>query len=199
MNEHIIALSRMLQKLPGVGPRQALRFVLALMNHDERDLVMLGDAIARLRTAVQTCTTCFNISDGDTCRVCGDAKRDPYTILVLEKVTDLESVERTGLYRGRYHVLGGSIHPADGVTADNLRIHELVERVSNLAHPDRPVEVILATNAHAPGETTALYIESLLRPLEYVRITKLARGLSSGTHVEYADEMTLKNALDFRK
>lgn len=210
---------KLLQKLPGVGPRQAARFILALLEKDEPELKELGQAIANLKKEIRFCGECFNISaapegraspagsgrENGLCHVCSDPKRDNSKILVVEKVTDLDAVEKTGLYKGLYHVLGGSINPLDGATPETLRFKELEKRTDILLKSDfngstgKDIELIVATNPNTSGETTALYIKELLKNKKDVIITRLGRGLASGSNLEYADEITLRNALEYRK
>jgi recombination protein RecR len=193
---------KLIQKLPGVGPRQATRFILALLQKDEAELHELGHAISNLKKEIRFCNQCFNISETDLCHVCSDKKRDASKLLVVEKVTDLDSIERSGVYKGLYHVLGGAISPLDGLTQDRLRFRELNARVADLCD-SKGLELIIATNPNASGETTSLYIRELFASADWqkkgVSITRLGRGLSSGSNLEYADEITLKNALESRK
>ena len=133
------------------------------------------------------------------CSICSNPSRDKAKLLVIEKVTDLDSIEKTGLYKGLYHVLGGSINPLDGILPENLRIKELQQRLASLTKTNGPVELILATNPNTNGETTALYLKDILAAQPDILITRLGRGLASGSHLEYADEITLKNALEYRK
>lgn len=191
--------------MPGVGPRQAARFVLALLEKDEGELKELGQAISNLKKEIRFCKECFNISEnlppgqaGGPCHVCSDPKRDRAKLLVLEKITDLDSIEKTGLYKGLYHVLGGAISPLDGATPETLRFRELEKRVGNLSENNQ-LELIIATNPTTTGETTSLYIKDLLKNKKGVVLTRLGRGLASGSNLEYADETTLRNALEYRK
>jgi len=212
MNAKFKNLVKLFQKLPGVGPRQAARFVIALLEQPEENLKELGESINNLKHDVGFCGECFNISEGvryfkdrpdPLCHICHDTKRDPTKLMVVEKVTDLESVEKTGLYKGLYHVLGGAINPLDKITPPSLRIKELENRLESLLSRSKAsgsiLELIIATNPNTPGETTALYLRDLLANKKGVSITRLGRGLSSGSHLEYADETTLKHALDYRK
>ena len=221
MNTKFKTTIKLLQKLPGVGPRQAARFVLALLEKDESELKELGQAIVNLKKEIRFCRECFNVSENGPCHICSDAKRDRSKLLVLEKVTDLDSIEKTGLYKGLYHVLGGAINPLDGATPETLRFKELVRRVDAILEELSPVrslaraksaspqdlgeatsngmELIIATNPNTSGETTALYIKDLLQNKKGVVLTRLGRGLASGSNLEYADEITLKNALEHRK
>lgn len=198
MNPRFKQTTKLFQKLPGVGPRQAARFVLALLEKDEEELRDLGQAIISLKRDLKLCKECFNLSDNGLCHICSDQKRDTSKILVVEKVTDLDSIEKTGLYKGLYHVLGGAINPLEGMTQDSLRFRELAKRADQLASKNK-IELILATNPNASGETTALYLEGIFSGNPQITLTRLARGLASGSNLEYADESTLKHALEDRK
>lgn len=199
MNPRFKQLVKLFQKLPGVGPRQGARFVLSLLDRDESELKELGKAISDLKKSVHFCKECFNITDDHVCAVCKDPRRNKALIMVVEKVTDLDSVEKTGLYKGVYHVLGGAINPVQGVGSQNLRFRELNKRVAALRKERGQIELVLATNPNTEGETTALYARELFKKDNAVSVTRLARGLSSGSNLEYADEITLKNALEYRK
>ena len=198
MNQKFKNTIKLLKKLPGVGPRQAARFILALLDKDESELRELGQAIVNLKKDIRFCRECFNVSENGSCHVCSDPKRDNAKILVVEKVTDLDSIEKTGLYKGLYHVLGGSINPLDGVTPETLRFKELDKRIDQLSD-GRELELIIATNPNTAGETTSLYIKDLFGNKKGVVLTRLGRGLASGSNLEYADETTLRNALEYRK
>jgi len=197
MNTKFKDVVKLFQKLPGVGPRQAARFVIALMDKPEAELEEFGRAVANLRKEISFCAVCFNISDNGLCSVCLDNKRDQTKLLVVEKVTDLDSIERTGLYKGLYHVLGGAINPLDGLTPETLRLKELGDRITNMA--GKNVELIIATNPNTAGETTSHYIREVFGNKKGVYLTRLARGLSTGSNLEYVDELTLRNALEQRK
>ncbi|MEK7124823.1 MAG: recombination mediator RecR [Patescibacteria group bacterium] len=199
MNPRFKQLVKLFQKLPGVGPRQGARFVLSLLDRDDSELKELGTAIVDLKKSIHFCRECFNVADDHLCTVCSDARRNHATLMVMEKVTDLDSMEKTGLYKGLYHVLGGTINPVNGVGPDKLRLKELSSRVASLQKKNGPLELVLATNPTTEGETTALYIRELFKKSKTVTITRLARGLSSGSNLEYTDETTLKNALEYRK
>ena len=199
MNPQFKRIVRLFQKLPGVGPRQAARFVLALMEKPDAELQDLGKAIQNLKKEISFCTNCFNISDNHLCIVCSNNKRDQSKILIIEKVTDLDSIEKTGLYNGLYHVLGGAVNPLDGATPDTLKIKELASRVDGMLKTSGEIELIIATNPNTPGETTSLYLRDLFQNKKGVVLTRLGRGLASGSNLEYADEITLKNALEYRK
>lgn len=197
--EQFQEIAKLFQKLPGVGPRAAVRMVLSLLEKPQTELDELGTAIVQLKDRVRQCGECFNLSENGICTVCRDVRRDPKAILVVEKVTDLQSVERAGLWHGLYHVLGGAIAPVNNVGPEHLRIRELAERVDRMCQQTGSVELVLATNPTSSGEMTAMYVRDLFRGMPGVRTTRLARGLASGTHLEYADEITLKHALDSRK
>lgn len=202
MNLKFQQLVKLFQRLPGVGPRQAARFVIALLDQPEENLVELGTAINRLKKEISFCGECFNISDNSHCHICHDTKRDKAKLMVVEKVTDLESVEKTGLYKGLYHVLGGAINPLDKITPANLKIKELEKRLEKIS-AEQGVELIIATNPNTSGETTAMYLRDLFASTNWqnrgLSVTRLGRGLSSGSNLEYADEITLKHALEYRK
>ncbi len=199
MDPVFAAIAKLLQKLPGVGPRAASRMVLALLDKPQSELDDLGNAIRELKTRVRKCPECFNVSDDTLCTVCRDTRRDPKAIMVVEMITDLQSVERSGLWKGLYHVLGGSIAPVNNVGPEHLRIRELAERVDRIAQQAGTVELVLATNPTSSGEMTAMYLRDLFHKAPGIRTTRLARGLATGTHLEYADEITLRHALESRK
>ena len=149
------------------------------------------------------CQDCFNLSEETKCQICSDPRREQSKICIVEKVTDLGSIEKTGLYRGLYHVLGGAIDPVEGLLPRSLRIKELLLRVENFKVNNtngqaKELEIILATNPNTQGETTALYLEEILRPME-VKTSRLAKGLSSGSYLEYVDSITLQNAFKNRR
>lgn len=187
------------RKLPGVGPRQAARFVMALLEKPESELQEFGRTLHNLKRDISFCAVCFNVSENHRCAVCLDTKRDQNKLLVVEKVTDLDSIEKTGLYHGLYHVLGGAINPLENLTPDTLRFRELNGRLIKLAETRNKIELIIATNPNTAGETTALYLSDMLKNRPDISITRLARGLSSGSSLEYIDEGTLKHALEHRR
>jgi recombination protein RecR len=199
MDQKFKQIAKLFQKLPGVGPRQAARFVLALLDKPDSEIEELGYAISHLKQDISFCHQCFNISDSQICSVCSNPSRDRSKILVVEKVTDLDSIEKTGLYKGLYHVLGGAINPLDNILPEHLRITHLESRIKESTNNGKNVELILAMNPNTPGETTALYLKSQFMSNPNLSITRLGRGLASGSHLEYADESTLKHALEFRK
>ncbi len=197
MDQKFKQIAKLFQKLPGVGPRQAVRFVLALLDKPDSEIEELGYAISNLKKDISFCNQCYNISDSTLCAVCANPSRDKSKLLVVERVTDLDSIEKTGLYKGLYHVLGGAINPLDNILPQNLRIAELEGRID--ASGASSMELILAMNPNTPGETTALFLKDKFSSKPALTITRLGRGLASGSHLEYADESTLKHALEFRK
>lgn len=184
----------LLARLPGVGPKTASRLTFYLLREPNGLADALAEALSVLSTGTVECEQCFNIAEQSPCPICGDASRDQTLICVVEEPMDLLAIERTGSYRGVYHVLHGALSPIDGVYPEKLRIAELVDRV----RAKRPREVILATNPSLEGENTAAYIYQQLGNLD-APVTRLARGLPMGGDLEYADEVTLSRALEGRR
>jgi len=182
-----------LSKLPGIGPKTAQRLAFHLLKVPPEDARSLAEAIVEAREKVTFCSRCFNFAQGEICEFCADARRDPTLVCVVERPQDIVAVERTGEFRGLYHVLGGAISPIDGIGPEELRVRELLERVRK----DGVREVIIATNPRVEGEATAMYLANLLKPLG-VRATRIASGLPVGGDLEYADEVTLGRALKGR-
>jgi recombination protein RecR len=187
------ALVRELTRLPGVGRRTAQRLAVHLLRTPEHEALDLSAAIAAARERIRPCPECFGFAEDGVCPICADTRRDETTLCVVEAPQDVDPIERSGAFRGRYHVLGGALSPLDGVEAGDLTIAQLVERVER-----GPIEeVIVATNPTMTGEATAAYIAGLLR--ERVRVTRLASGLPVGGDLEFADEVTLGRALEGRR
>jgi recombination protein RecR len=187
-----------LSKLPGIGNRTAQRLAFHLLRSTDEEALALADAIREVKERIGLCEVCCNLADGARCRICEDERRDPALICVVEEPSDLIPIERTGEFRGRYHVLGGALSPIDGVDADDLRIAELYRRV--LAPDSLVREVVLATNPTTTGEATALHIADGLREqAPHVAVTRLASGLPVGSDLEYADEVTLGRAFAGRR
>lgn len=180
-----------ISSLPGVGSRGALRLVLHLLRQPAGNIHHLADAINGLADDVHYCHTCMMISDGDTCSICSDPKRDHSTICVVENVRDVMRIEETGQYHGVYHVLGGIISPINGVGPSDITVRELVERLKGASGP---MEVIFALSGSVEGETTAFYIYRQIENLG-VKVSTLARGLSFGADLEYADSLTLGRSI----
>ncbi len=183
------------QRLPGIGPKTASRLAYHLLRVPEEQAASLGQALLDLRAQTRFCSVCFNITDTatDPCAVCRDPQRDESLLCVVEAPLDVQAIERAQGFKGRYHVLHGAISPVEGVSPENLKIRELVERVRGSGVR----EVILATNPSMEGEATAMYIHRQLQGLP-VRVTRLARGLPVGGDLEYADETTLFKAIEGR-
>jgi recombination protein RecR len=182
-----------LAKLPGVGQRTAQRLAFHILRSDEQEAVGLADAIREVKERVTLCEVCFNLAEGPRCRICADEGRDGSVICVVEEPGDVIPIERTHEYRGLYHVLGGALSPIDGVDPEDLKIEELLARMSD----GQVQEVVLATNPTTTGEATALHIAERLRGK--ARVTRLASGLPVGADLEHADEVTLGRALAGRR
>ena len=183
-----------LGRLPGIGPKSAQRIAFHLLKLTKEDALRLARAIAEAKDRVAWCTQCFNISEGELCGICADTRRDATLLCVVEEPRDIVSVERTGEYRGRYHVLQGAINPIEGVGPDQLRVKELLVRLED----EGVQEVILCTNPNIEGEATALYLGRLLKPIG-ITVSRIASGLPVGGDLEYADELTLGRALEGRR
>ena len=183
-----------LGRLPGVGPKSAQRIAFHLLKLPKEDVARLARVILDAKEKVAWCHRCFNLAEGDLCGICADDRRDGTLLCVVEEPKDLVAVEKTGEYRGRYHVLQGAISPIEGIGPDQLRIKELLARVG----PEEVAEVILCTNPNIEGEATAMYLGRLLTPLG-LRVTRIASGLPVGGDLEYADELTLGRALEGRR
>ena len=183
-----------LARLPGVGRKSAQRLAFHLLHVDQADAERLGNAIIDLRRLVRLCDRCYNITAEEQCSICQDLRRDSTCICVVERAQDISVLERTQEFSGRYHVLGGAISPIAGIGPDQLRMKELVTRIE----AESVSEVIVATNPTVEGDTTALYIARLLKPLG-ITVTRLASGLPVGGDLDYADEITLGRALAGRK
>lgn len=192
--EPIARLIQEFSKLPGIGPKSAQRLAYHVLRAPEDDARALARALTDVKERVVLCGSCFNLTERDPCALCEDGERDPSLLCVVEQPLDVLVVERTGGFRGRYHVLHGALNPIDGVGPEQLRIRELVERVQG----DAIAEVIMATNPSLEGEATSMYVQRLLQPAG-VRVTRLARGLPSGADLEYMDDLTLSRALEGRQ
>lgn len=185
-------------KLPGIGPKSASRLTFYLYKQPEHVIEIFAESVKRLKAGVYACKECHNMSETETCGVCSDKQRNQNLICVVEDPLDVLAVEQTEKYNGVYHVLGGAISPIDGVGPENLKIAELVERVKKLKKNSDKIEIILATNPSLEGDATVMYISKLLKPLS-VKLSKLARGIPVGGELEYTDESTLSDALNYRK
>ncbi len=183
-----------LGRLPGVGPKSAQRIAFHLLKLPKDDALRLSRAIELAKDKVAWCTRCFNLADAELCGICRDDRRDATVLCVVEEPKDLVAVEKTGEFRGRYHVLQGALNPMEGVGPDQLRIRELLARMV----PEGVQEVILCTNPNIEGEATAMYLARTLEPMG-LKVTRIASGLPVGGDLEYADELTLGRALEGRR
>ncbi len=191
------ALQRLLDelgRLPGIGPKSAQRIAYYLLEADAEEARRLAHAILEVKQQVHFCPVCFSYATRERCDICADSSRDRTSICVVSEPRDVQAIERTGTYRGLYHVLGGVISPMDKIGPDQLHVRELLSRLAS----DEVGEVILATNPDVEGETTATYLARQIRPLG-VRVTRLASGLPVGGDLEYADEVTLGRAIEARR
>jgi recombination protein RecR len=191
IGSEIERLIQLLSKLPGLGPRSARRAALALLKKRDTLLEPLADALREAADAILTCEVCGNLDTQSPCAICSDPRRDPHTLCVVEDVADLWALERAGVFRGRYHVLGGALSALDGVTPDRLNVAKLLERVKQSVD-----EVILAMNATFEGQTTAHYLMDLLGDM---KVTRLAHGVPVGGELDYLDEGTLSAAFKARR
>jgi len=191
--EPISNLINEFNKLPGIGPKTSERFVFYLLKQPKEEISRLSQVLENLKDKITYCSACQNISEKNPCYICSDQRRDKKVICVVAESHDMASIENTGEYKGLYHVLGGDLNPLEGITPDRLKIKELLARVKN----DGVKEIILALNPDLEGESTILYLTKILKPLN-IKTTRLARGLPMGSDLEYADEVTLSNALKGR-
>lgn len=178
-------------KLPGIGPKSAQRLAIHLLHSPSSRILPLGEAVLKLKENVLFCSKCFHIAEGDPCFICSDSGREKGVICVVEEVLDVVALEKTGDFKGVYHVLHGALSPIDGISPEHLKCEELFERVLKGGIS----EVILATNPSLEGEATALYLQKRLMQNESLKITRIARGLPVGAELEYADSVTLSRAI----
>jgi recombination protein RecR len=183
-----------LGRLPGVGPKSAQRIAFHLLKLPDEDAFRLARSITEAKEKVSFCRRCFNVCEGEECGICADGRRDATLVCVVEEPRDVVAVEKTGEFRGRYHVLQGAISPLEGIGPDQIRVRELLARLG----AEAIAEVILCTNPNIEGEATAMYLARLLKPLG-IRVTRIASGLPVGGDLEYADELTLGRALEGRR
>ncbi len=183
-----------LSRLPGIGPKSAQRLAFHLVKAPIEEARSLSESIVRAKERIAFCSECGNVAEGERCRICLDEGRDRTVLCVVEEPKDVATIEKAGVIKGRYHVLGGAISPLDGIGPDDLRTQELLDRVQR----DGVAEVIIATNPNLEGNATAMYVAALLKPIG-VRVTRLASGLPVGGDLEYADEVTLSQALEGRR
>ena len=183
-----------LGRLPGIGPKSAQRIAFHVLSADPTDIKRLAVALTRVKEQVRFCTVCFNVAEAEQCRICRDLRRSDDLLCVVEEPKDVAAIEKTGEFRGRYHVLGGAINPLEGVGPDNLRIRELLARLAS----GSVKELILATDPNTEGEATATYLALMIKPMG-LTVTRLASGLPVGGDLEYADEITLGRAFEGRR
>ena len=189
-------LATELSRLPGIGRKTALRLTYHLLRQSPDQTKRLAQALLTLGERVRTCVRCFNLTEEELCSICRDPRRDATIICVVEQASDIGAIERAGEYRGVYHVLGGRLSPLDGVGPDDLTVRALVDRVDAAEEPVR--EVIIATNPSLEGEATALYVQGQLTPRRVI-VSRIARGLPVGGDLEYADGVTIAQALTARR
>jgi recombination protein RecR len=192
--EPIARLIEELNKLPGIGPKSAQRLAYHLLRSPDEEAKALAEAILTLKEKIKLCSVCFNNTDCDPCRICQDKERDHSKICVVEKPSDIFPLEQTGKYNGVYHVLHGTINPTQGVGPEELKVKELLTRLQD----GSVTEVIVATNPNVESETMAMYLQRIITPLG-IHVTRLARGLPFGAELEYADDLTLGQALENRR
>lgn len=183
-----------LERLPGVGPKSAQRIAYWILNTDAETSTRLASAIVDVKSTVHFCSQCFNYAQDDLCDICASTRRDKTMLCVVSEPRDIPPIERTGAFSGLYHVLGGELSPMDGIGPDQLRIKELMSRLSD----ENVTEVVLATNLSVEGEATATYLARFIKPLG-IKVTRLASGLPVGGDLEYADEVTLGRAFEQRR
>ena len=183
-----------LGRLPGIGPKSAQRIAFHLLKSDQHEVSRLANAITEAKALVRFCDRCFNFSESTLCRICADDRRDASVLCVVEESRDLVAIEKTGQFRGRYHVLLGAMNPLEGIGPEQLKIRELLARLDD----EGITEIILCTNPNTEGDVTAMYLARLLKPLG-LKVTRIASGLPVGGDLEYADELTLGRALDGRR
>lgn len=181
------------QKFPGIGPKSAQRMAFFLLDKPDDEVKSFAEAIIEAKEKIKNCSTCFNLSSNDPCEICANKKRDQNTICVVAETKDIVAIEKTKEFQGYYHVLQGLISPLEGVGPEQLRVSELLKRLT-----DGIDEVILAINTSVEGEATTLYLSKLIKPLG-IKVTRIAFGLPAGSELEYADETTLSRAIEGRR
>lgn len=192
--EPINRLIHEFNKLPGIGPKSAQRIAFYLLRASEENARDLANAVLSMKSQITLCSSCYNVTDSNPCRICSNTERDSTKICIVEQPQDILALEHTRVYKGLYHVLHGAISPTEGIGTEDIRVRELLDRLKN----DTIDEVILATNTNMEGQQTAMYLHHLISTLG-IKITRLAMGLPFGTELEYADDVTLTRALEGRQ
>ena len=182
------------KKLPGIGPKSAQRLVFHLIRRPDDDCEKLAEAVSQLKGSLMLCSVCNNITEVDPCRICSNPNRDSSLICVVEEPSNILSIEKTGVYKGHYHVLHGTVSPIDGIGPDDLKLENLLDRLKG----DKVEEVIVATNPTSEGEATALYLSKLIKPLN-IKVSRIASGVPVGADLEYIDAVTLSRSLAGRQ
>ena len=188
------SLIQALKRMPGLGPKSAERIAFHILRLPQKEAKALAYSILKVKEKIKFCARCGNLSEEDTCDICKDSNRDNSIICVVEQPNDILAIEKSFAFKGLYHVLGGALSPLDGIEPQNLRIKELFDRLRK----ERIKEVIIATNSDSDGETTALYLANQLKKTQ-IKATRIASGLPAGINLEYADEVTLSNAIEGRR
>lgn len=191
--DSIRSLINTLSRLPGIGQKTAERLAMHILQQPAEDAHRLAKSIVDLKKRLRLCTRCFALSDNDQCRICNDPSRDNGQVCVVEQPADMASIEKSGAFNGRYHILGGCLSPMDGIGPEDIKIAQLVARVER----EKVKEIILATGTNVEGESTAAYIAGILAPLT-VRVTRIASGVPMGGDLKYVDQVTLKRAMESR-
>ncbi|MCI7239103.1 MAG: recombination mediator RecR [Anaerococcus sp.] len=192
--ESLANLIEKFQKLPTIGRKSAERLAMSIVEDDKKDIEDFAQSLIDVKNRIHSCKICGNLTEGDICDICKDISRDDETVCIVEDIQDLIAIEKSGAYRGRYHVLGGLISPSDDIGPDQLNIDSLLERINK----KEIKEVILAISSTIEGETTILFLQNLLAKRD-VRVTKLAQGIPVGSSLEYFDQLTLERALEDRR
>lgn len=190
-----------ISKIPGIGPKSATRIAYHFLRSTQNDAIKLANALKEMSEKVKSCSICYNLSEEEVCNICKSPIRDSSKLCVIEEPLDLASFENSGIYNGKYFILGGVISPADGISANDIRITELKKHVILLLESNEAIEVVIATNPSLEGEATAIYISDMIKGLgkdEKIKVTRLAMGLPTGADLEFADSLTLKRAFDGR-
>lgn len=195
--ESVQRLISELSRLPGIGPKSAQRLAFHILKQPDHKIDGLGESVKCVKEGVSRCRQCFALTDQEICKICDNPHRDSAVLCVVESTLDLIALEKTGEYKGHYHVLQGRLSPLDGVGPSDLRLAELFERLTAEDSPAK--EVILALNPDLEGDTTALFIQKKLQALSKVQVSRIARGIPSGAHLEYTDDATLVRALEGRQ